>query len=212
MGRKPKSIITDEQGAIIAGLNSLKYEGLWDGDHLLDSFHILQNTKKKLHQKRNIRIFSDLVHAENKGIYEHIIESSMPRLTDHDQAVLREFMDEAHKYCFSQIPSNFVGFSVCSSIVEKINDLIKSKIPVSKPFTVVAKKLLDYFDSKIIHDVDKQKPDREKIHKYFAIPEIWKLNFLVGQKLYQKVTLQISNSFYCMLRVMEVGFNIRDKY
>lgn len=51
MKKCPETIITDQQIAIIGALKSLKEEGSWDGAHLLDSFHILKNIKKKTKNK-----------------------------------------------------------------------------------------------------------------------------------------------------------------
>lgn len=47
MGRRPKTIITDQQISMKSALASLKEEGEWDGAHLLDTFHILKNMRKK---------------------------------------------------------------------------------------------------------------------------------------------------------------------
>lgn len=63
MNSQPKTIITDEQNSIEAGLNILAYENLWFGTHLLDSFHVLRNVRNKLKKKENIRHFRDLIKA-----------------------------------------------------------------------------------------------------------------------------------------------------
>ena len=62
--------------------------------------------------------------------------------------VLNAFLDDAHKYCFSLVPANFIGFGVSSSIIEKLNDMIKSKIPFSKTYKVTVQKLVQFFNEK----------------------------------------------------------------
>ena len=65
MGKMPNTIITDEQGSISAGLDLLTYENVWHGQHLLDTFHILRNVRKRLIHKENIKFFSQAIVAEN---------------------------------------------------------------------------------------------------------------------------------------------------
>lgn len=43
--------------------------------------------------------------------------------------VVEQFDRQAHRVAFSQIPGVFVGFSASTSRAEKVNDLIKAKIP-----------------------------------------------------------------------------------
>lgn len=65
MGKAPDTILTDEQGSIEAGLKLLTYEGEWDGLHIFDSYHILNNIRKKLHAKDNLKYFKNLLRARN---------------------------------------------------------------------------------------------------------------------------------------------------
>jgi hypothetical protein len=44
----PRIIISDESAAIKASITALKEENIFQGDHLLDLYHILKNVKKKL--------------------------------------------------------------------------------------------------------------------------------------------------------------------
>ena len=51
MNSEPQTIITDQQMAIIGALKELKEKEMWEGTHLLDTFHILKNLRKKLKNK-----------------------------------------------------------------------------------------------------------------------------------------------------------------
>lgn len=44
----PKCIITDGQTSISGALKTLKAQGYWDGQHLLDTFHELKTLRKKI--------------------------------------------------------------------------------------------------------------------------------------------------------------------
>jgi hypothetical protein len=62
---RPKVIISDEQASIKSGLDLLRYENIWDGHHLFDTFHILRNIKKKLTRKSNISYFKQIMQSKN---------------------------------------------------------------------------------------------------------------------------------------------------
>ena len=60
--------------------------------------------------------------------------------------LLQRFVQNASRYCFSQIPDVFFGFLPNTSMNEKIHDLMKSILPYSKPFTVVVIKVIEYLE------------------------------------------------------------------
>jgi hypothetical protein len=60
--------------------------------------------------------------------------------------ILQKFVDNAPRYCFSQIPRAFFGFLPNTSMNEKIHDLMKRIMPYSKPFTVTVTKIIDYLE------------------------------------------------------------------
>jgi hypothetical protein len=66
--------------------------------------------------------------------------------SENDVNLLRKFLDNASNYCFCHIPNALFGFMPNTTMNEKIHDLIKTIIPYSKPFTVVAKKILLYLE------------------------------------------------------------------
>ena len=49
--KQPGVIITDEQLSMIAALRNLKDRNIFRGVHLLDTFHILKNVKKKVEKR-----------------------------------------------------------------------------------------------------------------------------------------------------------------
>jgi hypothetical protein len=55
-------IISDEDTALNAALKNLKREGLFEGVHLLDCYHILRNIKKNLEDKSHWELFKELVY------------------------------------------------------------------------------------------------------------------------------------------------------
>ena len=46
-GIQPSVILSDEQLSIEKGINELKLEGSYEGEHMLDTFHIIYNLFKK---------------------------------------------------------------------------------------------------------------------------------------------------------------------
>ena len=58
-------------------------------------------------------------------------------------------MRNSSQYCFSQAPRTLFGFSISDAPCEKVNDILKSKIRIEKPFTVVAKEILQILDNLI---------------------------------------------------------------
>lgn len=69
LGGKPKTIITDEQASIKAAINLLKYEDIYQGSHLFDTFHILRNVKKKLRIKKDLEFFQALISAKTVNAF-----------------------------------------------------------------------------------------------------------------------------------------------
>lgn len=61
----PNIIISDESAAIKASIKTLKEDNIFHGIHLLDLYHILKNTKKKLIEKSNLKLFSKLSQINN---------------------------------------------------------------------------------------------------------------------------------------------------
>ncbi len=62
---QPKVIVTDEERAIHAALVELQSLREFEGVHLFDSFHVLHNIYKRLHNKADIRFYSKILHAKN---------------------------------------------------------------------------------------------------------------------------------------------------
>lgn len=68
MNTEPQTIITDQQPAIIGALRELREQGNWDGAHLLDTFHILKNLRKKV-SRRIFEILHDAMFEKTSGKY-----------------------------------------------------------------------------------------------------------------------------------------------
>jgi hypothetical protein len=47
MGKSPTAIITDQQISIKQALDALKVQGVFTGNHILDTFHIMRNQRKR---------------------------------------------------------------------------------------------------------------------------------------------------------------------
>ena len=45
-------------------------------------------------------------------------------------------------YCLSQTPISFCGVCLSTSYGEKVNDFVKTYLPIEKPFKVVVRKVL----------------------------------------------------------------------
>jgi hypothetical protein len=54
----PQSIITDEQNGMISALNKLRNNGVFEGSHLYDSFHVIRNFGKMTQRKGLMKVLS----------------------------------------------------------------------------------------------------------------------------------------------------------
>ena len=87
-----------------------------------------------------------MIRERSKEKFNIIKEECVKALASKDMPVLKRFLDSAQMYCFCFIPKALYGFMPNTSMNEKLHDLIKGIIPYSKPFTVVAKKVLIYLE------------------------------------------------------------------
>lgn len=76
---------------------------MFGGIHLLDSFHILRNIRKRLHNREEMVHFWRLIHARNKAEFSHFLEIARAEISLRDQLVLERFLRKANRYCFSEI-------------------------------------------------------------------------------------------------------------
>lgn len=65
MEGEPGVFITDEDHALKAAILELQRAKDFRGKHLLDSYHVLHNIRKRLRRKENVVLFSRVVHARN---------------------------------------------------------------------------------------------------------------------------------------------------
>lgn len=98
-----------------AAIVELEKTGEFKGSHYLDIFHILKNVKKKLEIKEHVFLFKRLVHARNQSHYLQCLEDAEEKLTAREKPILERFKSMAHRFCFSQIKTEFIGFSCSSS-------------------------------------------------------------------------------------------------
>ena len=73
MNSEPKVIMTDQQIAIIGALEELKERGIWEGTHLLDTFHILKNLRKKSKNKELVNILHEAMFEESPSRYHYLL-------------------------------------------------------------------------------------------------------------------------------------------
>lgn len=66
MGSVPEIIITDEEKAMFYALGQLKEEGIFQGTHLFDMFHILRKFRKFNTNRDTFPLIRQLIHAKNK--------------------------------------------------------------------------------------------------------------------------------------------------
>lgn len=116
--KMPSVIITDEQKSINYAITELKKAGKFDGQHLLDIFHVLRNARKNI-SKNTMHLYKAMVKARNFGEYDTLLQRIVE--VEDNMEVLMEFDAMSSMYCFSQIPKVFMGFSSSSSRSELIN-------------------------------------------------------------------------------------------
>lgn len=93
----------------------MKKAGAFHGIHLLDSFHILRNVRKKLQSKEGMLYFWSILHARNKAEFDELVAKARAEVNSRDQPVLDRFLQRANLYCFSQIEARFFGLTSTSS-------------------------------------------------------------------------------------------------
>ena len=74
MNGEPSAIITDEQAAIESALRQLKEDGVYNGEHLLDTFHIIRNILKKTGKEELISAFRDAIFAKTHEEFKKCLE------------------------------------------------------------------------------------------------------------------------------------------
>lgn len=117
MGRMPNIIITDEDKSAISALKTLKEEREFNGFHLLDTFHIMRNVKKRLDNKACFTFFNRLIKERSKLHFEVIVNEALEALeSEQDVKLLRKFVENGTSYCFSQIPNYLYGFLPSTAI------------------------------------------------------------------------------------------------
>jgi hypothetical protein len=107
--------------------------------------------------------------------------------------LLQKFVDNAPRYCFSQIPNTFFGFLPNTSMNEKIHDLIKRILPYSKPFTVSVTKMIDYLEE-LGKKCDQYQLETLQIENLFNFPSLKEARFLVCKAIMLKIMHQLSKS------------------
>jgi len=68
--------------------------------------------------------------------------------TEEEMDAIHKFMHEAHKYCISQIPPNFIGLGVSDSQNEMVNNLIKNELPYESKYIKVVHKILGFIEQR----------------------------------------------------------------
>ncbi len=88
----PRILVTDEEKAIGAALGELKQEGDFQGSHRLDLYHILHNVRKKLSERRQVKLFSRIAHARNNPEFQRRVEEAEKLLPASDRGILYKFL------------------------------------------------------------------------------------------------------------------------
>jgi hypothetical protein len=199
MGKMPNVIITDEDKATMSALKTLKEERDFNGHHLLDCFHILRNVRKRLVNKECFSFFNRLIRERSKENFERIVEEALLAMhSEGDVNLLRRFLDHSQFYCFCQIPNELFGFMPNTAMNEKIHDLIKSIIPYSKPFTVVAKKTLLYLEELGLKCYSYE-IEQQKLETTFYYPPLKEIRYRVCKSIFREVALEFSKSIHLTL-------------
>ena len=68
MGKGPETIVTDEEQSLFYALQSLKKEGIWNGQHLFDMFHILKKFRKNC-EPDIFQLFRKMMHSRDRYDY-----------------------------------------------------------------------------------------------------------------------------------------------
>lgn len=83
-------------------------------------------------------LFKRMIYTKSKREYNEIV----PRLLEGENKVFAKYLEKkllgiADMFCESQTPPLFHGPSITTSPLEKLNDLIKTQIPISAILSVI---------------------------------------------------------------------------
>ena len=116
VGGEPQAIITDQQIAIIGALEELKTERVWGGSHILDTFHILKNLRKRKLNKHVFSYLHDAMFEKSKSSFDTHIELARSSATkDFEREAIDNFLRLSAMHCLSQTPNVFHGISLSTS-------------------------------------------------------------------------------------------------
>lgn len=76
MKGEPSAFISDEQPAIEGAIKELKEEGSFQGEHFLDTFHILRNINKKTKKSNLVGFFREAIFAKTHEEYKINLEKA----------------------------------------------------------------------------------------------------------------------------------------
>lgn len=143
MNSEPQAILTDQQPAIIGALKELQGQGVWEGAHLLDTFHILKNLRKKTKNKKVFQHLHNAMFEKASGKYHMLLEEAKQLIEkDEDADAIASFSKYANMHCLSQSPPVFQGITISTSFHERANDLIKTFLGFERPAVFVVPKVL----------------------------------------------------------------------
>jgi len=75
-GKKPLSIITDQQASILSAFESLREKNSWEGSNYLDTFHILRAYQRRIKNEMIMKHLHEAMFAEEKKFYEYYLNKA----------------------------------------------------------------------------------------------------------------------------------------
>ena len=88
-------------------------------------------------KKEDLALVREMAYTRNQGL---VLENKKKLVEKYEDLKNNIAFNRPHKWCVSLAPDAFYGLSITTSPTEKLNDLLKVKIPVETTMQAILKK------------------------------------------------------------------------
>jgi hypothetical protein len=151
-GKPPSSIITDDQQTVAFAINELKDNEFFQGNHMLDPWHLLKSIKTKIigddkTKRMKLALIMEAIAERNPDDFYKLLQTL--REDDATKEAIGILERRRRQVFYIDAESYFIG--IRRNSCEPINDLIKRQVPLE---VTIPKFLLE------IDELDKRLRDR----------------------------------------------------
>lgn len=130
-GKPPSSIITDDQNTIALAINELKVNQFFQGNHMLDPWHLLKSIRPSISENEKektlkLGLIMDAITERNP--YDFYKLMAELRKDDSTKEVIEILERRKSQIFYIEAEASFIGLR--RNNCEAINDLIKRQVPL----------------------------------------------------------------------------------